>query len=214
MSIPIHRRHRRHRSYRLPVSRRRHRRSILDIDNRHLRRSKRRRDQERLRRGARLKLRAYRADNADEVPDGAVSYSAAFNFLKLAPGRSYIVKMYAVDTNDNITSREEYTEIVDVTAPVINELNVTSPVSGQLKVDVNVTDDSGGAGFCSASLYWIFTPDIELDYYYIELIDRAGSVTFTDLEPERTYIVELLVRDPSRNSKYESWEGYPNGIMG
>ena len=48
--------------------------------------------------------------NADDVPDGAVSYSAIFNFQDLAPDRSYIVKMYAVDTNDNITIREEYTK--------------------------------------------------------------------------------------------------------
>jgi len=86
----------------------------------------------------------------------------------------YIVKMYAVDTNDNITSREEYTEIVDMTAPEINDFTITSPVAGQLKVDVNVTDNSGGAVFCSASLYWVFTPDIELDYDYVELdIDCA-----------------------------------------
>jgi hypothetical protein len=107
--------------------------------------------------------------------------------------------MDGVDTNGNIASREEYTEIIDMTAPVINEFIVTSLVSGQLKVDVDVTDDSGGAIFCSASLYWIFTPDIQLDCYYVELIDGAGSVTFTDLDPERTYIVELHVRDPSWN---------------
>ena len=116
--------------------------------------------------------------------------------------------MFTVDTNDKITSREEYTEIVDTTAPVINDFTVTSPVSGQLKVDVNVTDDSGGAVFCSASLYWVFTLNIELDYYYVKLdIDGTGSMTFTNLDPERTYIVELLVRDPSWNSKYESREG-------
>ena len=64
-------------------------------------------------------------------------------------------------------------------------------------------------------MYWVFTPDIELNYYYTELsIDGAGSVTFTDLDPERTYLVELLVRDPSWNSKYETREGYPNGAGG
>jgi len=63
-------------------------------------------------------------------------------------------------------------------------------------------------------LYLISTPDIELDYYYIELIDGAVCVAFTDLNPERTYIVELLVRDSFWNSKYESREDYPNGIMG
>ena len=93
------------------------------------------------------------------------------------------MKLYAVNTSDKITSREEYVEIADTIAPVINDFTVTSPVAGQLKVDVIVADDSGGAVFCSASIYWVFTPDIELDYYYIELIDGAGSVTFTDLDP-------------------------------
>jgi hypothetical protein len=86
-------------------------------------------------------------------------------------------------------------------------------LAGQLKVDVNVTDDSGGSIFSSTSLCWIFDhPDIELDYYYIEIIDGVGSVTFTHLDPERTYTVELLVLDPSWNSKYEYREGYPNGM--
>ncbi len=57
---------------------------------------------------------------ADDVPDNAVSYSAVFDFLDVTPGNSYIVKMSVVDTNDNITSHEEYVDIVDTTAPVIN----------------------------------------------------------------------------------------------
>ena len=73
--------------------------------------------------------------------------------MNLAPGNSYIVKMYAVDTNDNITSREEYTQIVDVTVPNINLLTTTSHVPGHITVNVDVTDDSGGGVFCSASLY-------------------------------------------------------------
>ena len=76
-----------------------------------------------------------------------------FDFLNLTPGRSYIVKMYAVDTNDNITSREEYTNIVDMTAPVINSFQVYSPKTGHLIVDVNVSDDSGGSVVAIAYLY-------------------------------------------------------------
>jgi hypothetical protein len=49
---------------------------------------------------------------------------------------------------------------------------------------------------------------------YVQLIDGAESVILAYLDPERAYIVELLVRDPPKNSKYESREGYPNGIMG
>ncbi len=123
--------------------------------------------------------------NADDVPDGAVSYSAAFNFLDLAPGRSYIVKMYAVDTNDNITTREEYVELVDTIAPTINLFTTTLHVPSHITIDVNVTDAGGGV-FCSVSIYWIFDLDNELYYYYIELIENVGSVTFRDLDPQRT----------------------------
>jgi len=48
---------------------------------------------------------------AGHIPLGAVSYSALFEFINLSPGRSYIVKLYGVDTNDNITSWEEYTQM-------------------------------------------------------------------------------------------------------
>jgi hypothetical protein len=150
---------------------------------------------------------------ADDVPDNAVSYSAAFNFLDLAP-RSYGVKMYAVDTNDNITTREEYVELVDTTTPTINLFTTTSHVPGHITVDVNVTDYSGGGGvFCSASLYyWLFDLDNELDYYYIELIDDVGSVKFRYLDPERTYVIDLFIKDNSHNSRVVRLEGYPKGM--
>jgi hypothetical protein len=148
---------------------------------------------------------------AEDIPSGAVSYSGVLEFLNLSSSSSYIVKLTAIDTNDNMASREEYITIADVAAPVINQFQVYSPTTGHLKVDVNVTDDSGGDVFCSASLYWIFDLDTELDYYYVELTDGLGSVTFRDLDPERTYIVELFVRDSSYNSRYENREGYPNG---
>ena len=61
---------------------------------------------------------------AGDIPDGAVEYSAIFEFLNLRPGRSYIVRLYAVDTSDNITSQEDYTRIIDMTAPVINKFQV------------------------------------------------------------------------------------------
>ncbi len=88
--------------------------------------------------------------------------------------------------------------------------STTSHVPRHITVDVNVTDDSGGGVYCSASLYWLFDLDNELDYYYIELTDGVGSVTFTDLDPERTFIVELFVRDESWNYGYDNREGYPN----
>ncbi len=66
--------------------------------------------------------------------------------------------------------------------------------------------------FCSASLYWIFDLDNELDYYYIELIDGVGSVAFRDLDPERTYVIDLFIRDNSYNSRGVRLEGYPNAM--
>ncbi len=102
--------------------------------------------------------------------------------------------MYVVDTSENVTTREEYVSIVDFTPPTINLFTTTSHVAGQITLDVNVTYNSGGDIFCFASLYWICDLDTELDYYFIELIDCVGSVTFfANLDPERTYIVELLV---------------------
>jgi len=120
--------------------------------------------------------------------------------------------MHAVDTNDNITTWEEYTEIVDMTAPTINLFTTTSHVPGHITLDVNVTDDSAGGVFCSASLYWLFDLDNELDYYYIEMRENVGSVTFRDIDPEITHVVDLFIRDNSYNSRVVRLEGYPNGM--
>ena len=89
---------------------------------------------------------------ADDVPDGAVSYEAVFNFLAVAQGNSYIVKMSALDTKDNITSHDECVDTVDTIVPTINLFTTTSHVHGHISVDDNVADDSGGGVFCSASL--------------------------------------------------------------
>ena len=77
------------------------------------------------------------------------------------------MKLCAVDTNDNITSREEYTNIADITAPVINKFQVYNPTTAHLKVDVNVSDDSDGSVICIAYLYWIFDTNIYLESYSI-----------------------------------------------
>jgi hypothetical protein len=45
---------------------------------------------------------------AEDFPSGAVSYFGVLEFLNLASGSSYIDKLMAIDTNDNMTSREEY----------------------------------------------------------------------------------------------------------
>ena len=41
-----------------------------------------------------------------DIPSGAVSDSGVFEFLNLAVGSSFVVKLTAIDTNDNMTSRE------------------------------------------------------------------------------------------------------------
>ena len=66
--------------------------------------------------------------------------------------------------------------------------------------------------FAFVSLYWLFDLDNELDYYYIELINVVGSVTFRDLDPERTYVVDLFIRNNSYNSRIVRIEGDPNGM--
>ncbi len=124
-----------------------------------------------------------------DIPSGMIE------FLNLTPGSSYNVKMYAVDANDNVTFREEYLTITDVDASVINEFEVYSSIAGHLKVDVNISDYSGGNVFSGAYLYWILDLNTKLNHYYIELMNGVGSVTFTDLDPERAYVIELLVRD-------------------
>jgi hypothetical protein len=99
-----------------------------------------------------------------------------------------------------------------MTAPVINEFTTISHVPRHITVvNVAASDDSGGNVVTIAYLYWIFNTNTELDSYWIELTNRVGSVSFTELDQERTYIVELFVRDSSWNSSYDNREGYPNG---
>ena len=58
---------------------------------------------------------------AEDISSGAIEVSEVLEFLNLTPGRSFIVKLIAVDTADNTTSREEYVQIDDMTASVINQ---------------------------------------------------------------------------------------------
>ena len=52
--------------------------------------------------------------------------SAVFTFDDLTAGQDYYVKMYVVDTSENVTTREEYVSIVDFTPPTINLFTTTS----------------------------------------------------------------------------------------
>ncbi len=79
--------------------------------------------------------------------------TAAFVFDNLTYGQDYYVKLCVIDTSENVTSREEYVSIVDFTPPMINTFTTTSHVAGQITLNVDVTDNSGGDIFCSTSLY-------------------------------------------------------------
>ena len=118
--------------------------------------------------------------------------------------------MFAVDTEFNTTSREEYVTIADVTAPVINQFFTYNSEVGSITVSVDVSDDSGRV-VAIAFLYWKEDPNNELDSWGIPLTNGVGTATFTDLDPQRTYIIELLVRDSAWNATYDSRERVPNG---
>jgi hypothetical protein len=78
--------------------------------------------------------------------DLAVS-TAVFAFDNLTAGQDNYVKMYVVDTIENVTTREEYVSIVDFTPPTVNLFTTTSHTPGHITADVNVTDDSGAEVF-------------------------------------------------------------------
>ena len=118
--------------------------------------------------------------------------------------------MSAVDTNDNITSLEEYVEVVDTTAPIINQFITYSLVAGEITVGFDVSDDSGRA-VAIAYLYWKEDPYHELDSWGIPLTNGVGNVTFSGLDPGRTYILELIVRDSARNLRSDTRDRVPNG---
>jgi len=99
----------------------------------------------------------------------------------------------------NMSSREEYPSIADVTAPVINHFFTYSYEAGSISVSVDVSNDSGRV-VAIAYLYWKEEPYNELDRLGIPLTNGVGSVVFTGLNLELTYIVDLLVRDSAYNS--------------
>ncbi len=88
--------------------------------------------------------------------------SGALDFTNLTPGEEYIVKMVAVYTYFNSTSREEYVLIVDIRAPTINPFITYNMEAGSITVGVDVSDDSGRA-VAIAYVYWKEDPNNELD---------------------------------------------------
>jgi len=119
------------------------------------------------------------------------------------------VKMVAVDTNLHSTSREEYVSIADIRAPTINQFITYNSTAGSITIGVDVSDDSGRA-VAIAYLYWKEDPNDEIDSWVTPLTNGVGNVTFTGLDPRRTYIVDL-VRDAAWNSTSDSRERAANG---
>ncbi len=65
---------------------------------------------------------------------------------------------------------------------MINEFQLYNPIAGYLIVNVDIVDDSGSSVDGIAYMYWIFDPSRELDYYWVQLSDSAGSGTITDFD--------------------------------
>ncbi len=98
------------------------------------------------------------------------------------------------------------TLIASVTRPLVHLFTTTSKVQTRIIVDVHVDNY---VNFCSVYLYWLLDLDTILQYFQVDLIDNIGMVEFWNLDPARTYIVELYVEDKLSKSKVNKREGYP-----
>ncbi len=96
-----------------------------------------------------------------------------------------------------------------MTQPIVHMLTTTSKVQTRTRVDVHVDIY---VKFCSVYLYWLMDLSSILKYFKFDLINNVGMVEFWNLDPARTYIVELYVEDKSSKSKVTRREGYPNGM--
>jgi hypothetical protein len=95
------------------------------------------------------------------------------------------------------------------TQHVVHLFTTKSTVSTRLRVDVHV---DSYVNSCSVSLYWIFDLDNIIQYFQVDLIDNVGMVEFWNLDPTRTYVVDLYAEDKASNSKRVRRAGYPNGM--
>ncbi len=87
------------------------------------------------------------------------------------------------------TLRADYATLAaSVTQPIVHLFTTKSTVSTRLRVDVHV---DSYVNFCSVPLYWIFDLDDMIQYFQVDWIDNVGMVEFWNLDPTRTYVVEL-----------------------
>ena len=149
--------------------------------------------------------RLFRAPSRLEAWQAAELSSGVLEFTNLTPRDYYIVKLTAVDTEFNMTSREEYMSIV-----VTNQIFTYSSRAGSISISVDVSDDSRRV-VAIAYLYWKEEPYNELDRWGIPLTNGVGSVLSTGLNIDLTYIVYLLFLDSAWNMANDFREWIPNG---
>ncbi len=106
--------------------------------------------------------------------------------------------------------KTDYTTLlVRVTQLIVHLFTTTSKAHTRVKVDVHV---DSYVNFCSVYLYWLLDLDTILQYFQVDLINNVGMAEFWNVNPARTYIVELYVEEKSSKSKVIRREGYPNGM--
>ncbi len=105
--------------------------------------------------------------------------------------------------------KTDYANLVEsVTQHVVQLFTAKSIVSTRLRVDVHV---DSYVNFCSVSIYWIFDFDYIIQYFQVDLINSVGMAEFWNLDPTRTYVVDLYAEDKDSKSKRFRRAGYPNG---
>ena len=105
--------------------------------------------------------------------------------------------------------KTDYAALIEsVTQPVVHLFTTKSTVSGRLRVDVHV---DSYVIFCSCSVYWIFDLNTIVQYFQVNLINNVGMVEFSNLDPTRTYVIDLYAEDKSTTGKRIRRSGYPNG---
>jgi hypothetical protein len=88
--------------------------------------------------------------------------TAVFAFDDLTAGQDYYVKIYVVDTSENVTTREESVSIVEFTPPTVNMFTTTSHTRYTITVEVDIADNSGRGVNAGCSIYWQLDLDTEI----------------------------------------------------
>ncbi len=117
--------------------------------------------------------------------------SGLLELIKLTQDEEHIHKFTAVDTEFNMTSREEYLAISDVTAPVINQFFTYNSEAGSITVSINVSDDSGSV--ITVAYLYSREHDELIHSRGIPLTIGVGNATCTNLDIERIYLSNRVI---------------------